>query len=377
MVDGYRIESLSKRFGRGVDAVVAVDGIDLLIEPGELVVLLGPSGCGKTTALRCMAGLEPATQGRIAFGDRVVFDAGSGIDVPPDKRGVGMVFQSYALWPHKTVRQNIAYPLKVRGMGTALKEGWVEDAARLVDCQALLDRYPGQLSGGQQQRVALARGIVARPDLVLFDEPLSNLDALLRGQVRNELHDLHRRLGFAGVYVTHDQGEAFAIGDRLAIMRAGRMEQIGTPQEIYSRPRSEYAANFVGLTNRVMLVRDATGWRSTEDPEAGPLELSLTPDAGQAQVRFRPAAAVVLGGQAAEPGLRLPARVVDRVYTGGHYEVTADHGTARLNALADEPLAETLSPGDQVTVAVPWKDCCWYTDGGEWVDAVPALQTVA
>jgi iron(III) transport system ATP-binding protein len=258
----YTIDNLQMTFGRGAKQVTAIHRIDLTIEPGELVVLLGPSGCGKTTTLRCLAGLESATGGRILFGDNAVFDADAHIDVPPNRRNIGMVFQSYALWPHKTVRQNIAYPLQVRGMTTALKEGWVEAAAALVDCGHLLDRYPGQLSGGQQQRVALARGIVARPELVLFDEPLSNLDALLRTQVRKELHELHKRLGFTGVYVTHDQTEAFAIGDRLAVMRDGLVEQVGPPEEIYAMPVSEYAANFVGMTSRLSWKRDASGWHS-------------------------------------------------------------------------------------------------------------------
>lgn len=362
---GFRLESLRKQFGRGEKAVAAVDGIDLVVEPGELVVLLGPSGCGKTTALRCVAGLESATGGRITFGERTVFDAERGVDVPPDKRDVGMVFQSYALWPHKTVRQNIAYPLKVRRMTTALRdEGWVEAAARLVDCEGLLDRYPGQLSGGQQQRVALARGIVARPDLVLFDEPLSNLDALLRNKVRNDLHELHQRLGFAGIYVTHDQGEAFAIGDRLAVMRAGAMVQVGTPDDIYSAPGNEYVANFVGKTNRVLLSRDATGWRSTHtdgDPVAG-----LDVEGSAVRVRFRPGAAHVLARgdrlSGSEPVLRLAAAVVDHVYVGGRHEVTLEHGDVRLNAMAPMATARATSPGDVVDVVVRWEDCSVYDE---------------
>src|SRR5690606_5475965 len=207
--------NLTKTFGSGAGRFTAIDGLNLDIREGELVVLLGQSGCGKTTALRCVAGLESADEGVISFGDTVVFDSRRGVDVPPEKRDLGMVFQSYALWPHRTVRQNIGYPLKVRKLTKELKEEkWVEQAAELVDCGALLDRYPHQLSGGQQQRVALARGLVSRPRLVLMDEPLSNLDALLRVRVRNELHELHQRLGFAGLYVTHDQSEAMALGDR-------------------------------------------------------------------------------------------------------------------------------------------------------------------
>src|SRR6186997_536116 len=176
--------------------MVAIDDLDLEIEPGEFLVLLGPSGCGKTTTLRCIAGLETAEEGSISFDDRTVFDAAQGVNVPPNKRNLGMVFQSYALWPHMTVRKNIGYPLRTRKIKGEQASEWVQEVARLVDTSNLLDRYPAQLSGGQQQRVALSRGLVARPELVLFDEPLSNLDARLREQVRNELAELHHRLGF-------------------------------------------------------------------------------------------------------------------------------------------------------------------------------------
>ncbi len=236
------IRGLSKRFG-GKVPTTAVDDLTLEIDPGEFLVLLGPSGCGKTTTLRCVAGLESADEGTIAFGERTVFDAGAGINIPPNKRNIGMVFQSYALWPHMTVRENIGYPLRARRMKRSTSAEWIKDVADLVDCGGLLDRYPAQLSGGQQQRVALSRGLVARPDLVLFDEPLSNLDARLRDQVRTEIHELHQRLHFTAVYVTHDQTEALALGDRLAIMRAGAVEQLGAPEQIFEEPATEYVGH--------------------------------------------------------------------------------------------------------------------------------------
>jgi iron(III) transport system ATP-binding protein len=253
------IRALSKRFG-GKVPTTAVDSLELEIEPGEFLVLLGPSGCGKTTTLRCIAGLESADEGSIAFGDRTVFDAPAGINVPPNKRNIGMVFQSYALWPHMTVRENIGYPLRARRVKRATAAEWIKEVADLVDCGPLLDRYPGQLSGGQQQRVALSRGLVARPDLVLFDEPLSNLDARLRDQVRTEIHELHERLHFTAVYVTHDQVEALALGDRLAIMRAGTVEQLGAPEHIFEEPATEYVAGFIGMGNRLTLERHDGGW---------------------------------------------------------------------------------------------------------------------
>ena len=219
MASQFAVSGLTKTYGSNV----VVDQLDLEIEQGEFLVLLGPSGCGKTTTLRCLAGLETPQGGSISFGGRHVFDASTKTDVPAHKRNIGMVFQSYALWPHMTVRDNIRYPLKVRKLKQAIADGAVEKAAEMVDCGALLDRYPSQLSGGQQQRVAVARGLVAQPDLVLFDEPLSNLDARLRDQVRSQIHQLHQSLGFTAVFVTHDQAEAFALADRIAIMKSGRI----------------------------------------------------------------------------------------------------------------------------------------------------------
>src|SRR3954463_877574 len=211
--------------------MTAIDDLDLAIEEGEFLVLLGPSGCGKTTTLRCIAGLETAEDGAIAFGDRPVFDASHRVNVPPNKRNIGMVFQSYALWPHMTVRKNIGYPLRTRRMNRAQAKEWIEEVAALVDTTPLLDRYPAQLSGGQQQRIALARGLGAGRGLGLFGEPLSNLDARLRDQVRTEIHELHGRLGFTAVYVTHDQVEALAPGDPHALLRQGAREEHGSPAQ--------------------------------------------------------------------------------------------------------------------------------------------------
>ncbi len=244
------VEGLHKRFD-GKPPALAVDSLDLEIGEGEFLALLGPSGCGKTTTLRCVAGLERPDGGRITIGDTPVFDAGRRVNVPPDRRRIGMVFQSYALWPHMTVRRNIAYPLKATRQKDALRGGRVEEVARMVECEELLDRLPAQLSGGQQQRVALARALVANPKLILFDEPLSNLDARLRDQMRTELHRIHRSRPFTAIYVTHDQAEALALGQRIAIMRAGGLEQLGTPEEIFERPASEYVAAFIGMSNRL------------------------------------------------------------------------------------------------------------------------------
>ncbi|GAA1054905.1 ABC transporter ATP-binding protein [Dietzia natronolimnaea] len=263
MTAKIEISGLTKQYGNNI----VVDELDLEIDAGEFLVLLGPSGCGKTTTLRCLAGLETPEKGSITFDGKPMFDSGDRVNVPPNKRSIGMVFQSYALWPNMTVRKNIAYPLKARKMKEALNSGRVEQAADMVDCGHLLDRYPSQLSGGQQQRIAVARGMAARPDLVLFDEPLSNLDALLRDQVRTEIRRLHDELGFGAVFVTHDHSEAFALGDRLAIMKQGKIEQLATPQDVFDNPSSEYVADFIGMSNRLELHRSGLEWTTAAGTE--------------------------------------------------------------------------------------------------------------
>lgn len=333
-MSGFNVQGLTKRFG----ANTVVDDLDLSVEDGEFVVLLGPSGCGKTTTLRCLAGLERPESGHISFGDRTVFDSGRHVDVPTHKRNIGMVFQSYALWPHLTVRKNIGYPLKVRGRKDALRGGAVERAAEMVDTQALLDRYPSQLSGGQQQRVAVARGLVAEPDLMLFDEPLSNLDARLRDQVRTQIHQLHGRLGFSAVFVTHDQSEAFALGDRLAIMKAGRLEQLDTPQRVFDEPHSEYVAAFIGMGNKLELTRTEAGW-STASGEVVDLG-DRTPERGagdRAVARLRSEDLHLLRTAEQAPGhhVVLSATLVTTEFGGRHYDVLVDVGGQRLSLTAD------------------------------------------
>ena len=249
----FAIENLHKTFiPPGQAEVRAIDGVSLDVEAGKLLTLLGPSGCGKTTTLRCLAGLERPDSGRIIIDGRIVFDSEKGIVVPPSERALGMVFQSYAIWPHMTVFENVAFPLRVardRKYAAAEIRHEVGRVLEMVRLSGFENRSATQLSGGQQQRLAFARGLVRKPTLLLLDEPLSNLDAKLREQMRVELKRLQRTLGVTTVYVTHDQSEALALSDQIAVFSSGKVVQRGTPQEIYRRPRSQFVADFVGSAN--------------------------------------------------------------------------------------------------------------------------------
>jgi len=363
--------------------MTAVDNLELEVEPGEFLVLLGPSGCGKTTTLRCIAGLETADEGSIAFGDRTVFDAAAGVNVAPNKRNIGMVFQSYALWPHMTVRKNIGYPLRARRVPRQTAAEWIEDVARLVDCSNLLDRYPGQLSGGQQQRVALSRGLVARPELVLFDEPLSNLDARLRDQVRAEIHELHARLGFTAVYVTHDQVEALALGDRLAIMRRGAIEQLGRPDEIFEEPATEYVAEFIGMSNRLLFERRDGGWTYEGAlVEAGLGWLDTASSTVAARVRSEDVHLAPPGSATEWPEtISLPATVAASEFGGRHLDVVVNIGSTRV--LSRIPAgdrgswARSLAPGQPVVALLRTGDAAFYNEGSALLTAAGKPVAVA
>jgi spermidine/putrescine ABC transporter ATP-binding subunit len=233
------LQNVTKRYG----PIVANDHINLSIRRGELMTLLGPSGCGKTTALRCITGHLTPDEGR------VLIDGEDMTNVPTHKRELGMVFQNFALFPHMTVYENVEFPLMIRNLPKAQRREMVMEALRLIRMEEYEKHYPRQLSGGQQQRVGLARALVYRPKVLLLDEPLSNLDAKLREEMRFEIKDLQRRLGITAVYVTHDQAEALALSDRVAVMNQGRIEQVGTPDEIYDQPGSQFVADFIGLSD--------------------------------------------------------------------------------------------------------------------------------
>lgn len=239
------IRNMTMKYGD----VVAVDNLNLDIRRGEMLVLLGPSGCGKTSTMRSIVGLETPSAGVIRIGGRDVFDSAKGVNVPTNKRGIGMVFQSYAIWPHKTVFQNVAFPLRMQRLNKSEISDRVEQMLDTVGLKDMGPRGASLLSGGQMQRVALARSLVMRPRVLLLDEPLSNLDAKLRDRLRFELKELQQEIGVTSVYVTHDQSEALALADRVAVMRTGEVMQFGDPLSIYDRPRTKFVADFLGVTN--------------------------------------------------------------------------------------------------------------------------------
>jgi len=259
MTVSVKFDSVTKILGQSR----AVDNLTLEIAAGELFFLLGPSGCGKTTALRTVAGFYSPDEGRI------LFNAQDESRVPPHKRNTGMVFQNYALWPHMDVQSNVAYGLKMRRVPSADKEKRVKRALEIVHMLAYAERMPNQLSGGQQQRVALARALVIEPDVVLLDEPLSNLDAKLRIEMRTQIKDIHQKIGRTMIYVTHDQAEALSMADRIAVMRRGRLVQVGTPYELYTRPESAFVAQFIGGTNLVNGTLEEIGDLLTVKTQAG------------------------------------------------------------------------------------------------------------
>jgi iron(III) transport system ATP-binding protein len=240
------VRNLTKRYGK----ILAVDDVSLSVAEGRTLALLGPSGCGKTTMLRCIAGLETPEQGHIALAGRVAFDAATGVNLTPEQRALGIVFQSYAVWPHMTVAENVGFPLKVRKVPRPERDARVARILDVVGLSAWRDQPATQLSGGQQQRVALARALVHEPRLVLFDEPMSNLDAQLRDQMRSELKLLQDRLGFTAIYVTHDQAEAFALAETVVLMDRGKVETAGAPRDVSYRPRTPFVARFLGLNVR-------------------------------------------------------------------------------------------------------------------------------
>lgn len=325
------VAGLVKRFGD----VAAVDAVSFSIEPGELLCLLGPSGCGKTTTLRCVAGLETPDAGCIRLGARVLADGARGIVVPAHRRRFGMVFQSYAVWPHLTVFENVRYPLRFgRRLPRDEMAGRTREALTLVRLEAYADRFPHQLSGGQQQRVALARALVMEPAALLFDEPLSNLDAKLREEMRSELADVLGRLRVPALYVTHDQTEAMALATRIAVMHQGRIRQEGAPEAMYREPRDEFVATFLGATN--LLPGEVEGREGAERLRVRTAAGSLV---ASSRARHRPGDRVLVGIRPEHLVLhpRVPpadggivGELVKTSFLGPITECTVDAGGIRL-----------------------------------------------
>ncbi len=347
-----RIDSIVKTFG----AVRALDNVSVNIERGELFFLLGPSGCGKTTLLRTIAGFYEPDAGRIFFGERDV------TRLAPQKRDTGMVFQNYALWPHMTVEQNVAFGLGVRGVTRAERRRRASEALETVRMGSYARRRPNQLSGGQQQRVALARALVIRPKCLLLDEPLSNLDAKLRLEMRSEIRRLCKDAGLTGIYVTHDQKEALSVADRMAVMFGGRIGQVAAPREMYRKPASAAIADFLGETNFLdATVRSGDGERRVVDTLVGALVSAAGPAAprtGACRLSIRPEA-IVVGGVESGAGAanRITARVRDSIYLGEGVQVALEAGGVVLRALLVERCgASAPQPGSSVQLTIDPSD---------------------
>jgi putative spermidine/putrescine transport system ATP-binding protein len=327
------LRGLHRRYGQ----VVALDGVDLTLAPGELVALLGPSGCGKTTTLRLLAGLEDADGGQVSV-------AGADIThVPANKRDMGMVFQAYSLFPHMTVRDNVAFGLRLRRIGRIERERRAMEMLELVGLTEQAGRYAHQLSGGQQQRVALARALAISPKVLLLDEPLSALDAKVRAQLRDEIRRIQLEVGTTTLFVTHDQEEALAIADRVGVMRDGRIEQLGTPTDIYSRPATSFVAEFVGLTNR--LNGTVTGGSVNVRGCVLPLADPATPG-GPATVLVRPEAVTVTQSGA------ITGTVIAVTFLGASSRITVDLGDTTVLAQLPTSDATALPAGSAVTLTI-------------------------
>jgi ABC-type Fe3+/spermidine/putrescine transport system ATPase subunit len=327
MNGGIRLEGAQKRFG----AVQALAGVDLRVKPGEFVVLLGPSGSGKTTLLRALAGLEPLDAGRIYLGETLVEDANTRLRLPPEARGLGMVFQEYALWPHLSALENISLPLRERKIPEW--KARAQDALENVGLTAKAARFPYELSGGQQQRVALARALAARPEVLLFDEPLSNLDAQLRDELRLEIARLTRAHGITAVYITHDQSEAFFLADRLGVMCNGQLVQFDLPENIYAAPATRFVAQFTGALGNL----EATVRGSSLSCGSISLELPGSQHAqGTVRLALRPEAIKV---HRTAQSQSLEVTLLHCAYSGGHYQCWLElPGGERLLAHSDERL---------------------------------------
>jgi iron(III) transport system ATP-binding protein len=335
------LDRLAKHYG----GVRSVDGIDLAVEPGEFICLLGPSGCGKTTTLRMIAGFLEPDEGEIRVNGRVVSAPGN--IVPPERRNMGMIFQSYAVWPHMTVRENVGYGLRMKKVARDERERRVESILRATKLHELAARYPGELSGGQQQRVALARALAPKPDILLLDEPLSNLDANLRAEMRFEIRRLHDEFRNTSIYVTHDQLEAMTMADRIVVMNLGRIEQIGSPEDVYDRPQSRFVARFIGGSN-VVEARQASDRRVEINGHAVDVANGEFPGVGSnLAVCVKTHDLELVSGSGNGLSNAVPGKVVSHAYLGSHRDYIVDVGQ---ELLVSAPASVQLDNGAPVQV---------------------------
>ncbi len=347
-----RLKDIVKRFG----ALEAVSHVSLEIQDGELFTLLGPSGCGKTTILRLIGGFHQPDMGEIYFGEKAV------ASVPPYERNIGMVFQNYALWPHMTIFDNVAYGLKLKKFSRQEISAKVLHALSLVNLAGLEKRYPGQLSGGQQQRVALARALVLNPGVLLLDEPLSNLDAKIRVQVRAEIRKLQKSLAITTIYVTHDQEEALTLSDRIAVINQGKMQQIGSPRDLYSRPQNPFVADFIGINNlipgQVQETPDAEGWIKVQT-EVGTLTCrtdGLLQPGDRCMISVRPETASISQSSNDKKDLNIiPGTVNFASYIGNtiRYDVEIKSGLLFKVDIQNPWYHQPLAMGERVYISFP------------------------
>ena len=362
------LSRVTKRYPGGTTS--AVDNLDLTIDHGDFMCVLGPSGCGKTTTLRMIAGLEQPTAGSISVDDRVLDSVDRGVFVPPERREMGMVFQSYALWPHMTIRQNTEYGLRLRKVPRAERGRRADEVMAVMGIDRYADRYPSQLSGGQQQRVALARMLAVNPAVMLLDEPLSNLDSRLRLEMRSELKRIHHHFGATIVFVTHDQWEAMTLATRIAVMFEGRLQQIGSPTDIYDRPRNRFVAEFLG--NPPINVVEIVDSGSTPHVAAA-YEFAHAKTKGTGavpgSVGFRPESIRIESRDesTAGEGLTIDGTVFAVLATGGSWtiEVVADD----RHLFATTSVTPACRPGDDIRMRIVTNDVHVFDTDGDRVDA--------
>ena len=357
------IEGLTKKFVTSKS--VAIEDVNIIVKEGQFTTLLGPSGCGKSTTLNCVAGLEQPTAGSIRVGDFVMTDTARDLILPPEQRHLGMVFQSYALWPHMKVFDNVAFALKLQKRPSDEIKQRVQESLALVGLEELADRYPFQLSGGQQQRVALARAVVSRPKVLLLDEPLSNLDAKIRENARIWLRGLQQQLGITTVYVTHDQSEAFAMSDMIAVMSMGKLQQYAPPEEIYERPANRFVAEFIGVTSFITgILQNVDGKKATLKLASGEL-LNIRKESKSDHVwkegehtaaAIRSERVEVLTEGAGTRENTVKAKITSRTYLGSKWQYTVETsgGSLRLestDAIQGDALFMHLPPDSIILLA--------------------------